>query len=256
MKNRGFTLAEMLIVLGLLGSIAAMTIPTLSYSYKGKVLETQYKSIYSDLKEISARMDASRGDVGEYFMGVANVSADKFAQEFMKFFPGSSPYKTTKTTTSEILSEIYLYGKGPYKQDGTANPTVCNDSKVWLDNKGRLFSFNKNNQIVCIDINGAAAPNRVNVDIFAFKPMSGRNVAKISNDESNINDYTGQIIPCDLAKVDLTKQSNDGCPYYEPMENNVPSVIEGEDNTKSYKSAKGRTLKAKDTYWKDFIDYK
>ena len=254
MKKRGFTLAEILVVLGLLGVLAAMTIPTLSYSYKGKVLETQYKAAYSDLKEISARIEAQKGDIGDYFISVANSGADKYAKEFMRFFPGSNPYSSSKTTTSDILSEIYKNGRGPYKVDGSAKTTICNDSSVWLDNKGRIFTFNSANQIICIDINGASAPNRINVDIFAFKPMSARNVATINNDATNINDYSSQIIPCDLANVDFTTQSNSGCPYYEPMQNNVPPVSEGGSTT--YKSAKGRTLTAKNTYWNDFIDYK
>ena len=50
MKN-GFTLAEVLITLGIIGIVAAMTMPTLIENYQKKVLETQYKSTVSVLSQ-------------------------------------------------------------------------------------------------------------------------------------------------------------------------------------------------------------
>ena len=40
-KKFGFTLAEVLVVLGLIGSVSAITIPNLAYNYRAKVLEEQ-----------------------------------------------------------------------------------------------------------------------------------------------------------------------------------------------------------------------
>ena len=42
-KKAAFTLAEVLITLGIIGIVAAMTLPTLIADYQKKVLETQYK---------------------------------------------------------------------------------------------------------------------------------------------------------------------------------------------------------------------
>lgn len=42
-----FTLAEVLITLGIIGVVAAMTIPTLMSNYRKKQLETQIKANYS-----------------------------------------------------------------------------------------------------------------------------------------------------------------------------------------------------------------
>lgn len=49
-KKRGFTLAEVLVTLGLIGAISALTIPTLAFNYKAKVLEEQFRSTYSDVR--------------------------------------------------------------------------------------------------------------------------------------------------------------------------------------------------------------
>ncbi len=43
MKKKGFTLAEILITLGIIGIVAAMTIPTLISNYKKKEYSTKIK---------------------------------------------------------------------------------------------------------------------------------------------------------------------------------------------------------------------
>ncbi len=47
----GFTLAEVLITLGVIGLVAALTMPSLIAHYQKKVLVTQIKKAYSTLNE-------------------------------------------------------------------------------------------------------------------------------------------------------------------------------------------------------------
>ncbi len=47
MKNYGFTLAEVLITLGIIGVVAAITIPNLITTYKAKQLHSQFLKNYS-----------------------------------------------------------------------------------------------------------------------------------------------------------------------------------------------------------------
>ena len=51
LKLKGFTLAEVLITLGIIGVVAAMTIPTLNNHLRGKKLESQFKKTYSELNQ-------------------------------------------------------------------------------------------------------------------------------------------------------------------------------------------------------------
>ena len=48
-KKIAFTLAEVLITLGIIGVVAAMTIPTLIADYQEKVTVTKFKWVYSTL---------------------------------------------------------------------------------------------------------------------------------------------------------------------------------------------------------------
>ena len=47
MKKRAFTLSEVLITLGIIGLIAALTIPNLMGAYRKRVVETRLKKFYS-----------------------------------------------------------------------------------------------------------------------------------------------------------------------------------------------------------------
>ena len=55
-----FTLAEVLITLGIIGIVSAMTIPTLINNYKEKVRDNQFKKVYATL------MQAYNASVAEY----------------------------------------------------------------------------------------------------------------------------------------------------------------------------------------------
>lgn len=52
-----FTLAEVLITLGIIGVVAAMTIPTLMSKYQEKVYKTQYKEIFSELNQVMKSLE-------------------------------------------------------------------------------------------------------------------------------------------------------------------------------------------------------
>ena len=53
----GFTLAEVLITLGIIGVVAAMTIPTLMVNYKAHQLHSQFLKSYSTIQQVFRRME-------------------------------------------------------------------------------------------------------------------------------------------------------------------------------------------------------
>lgn len=277
MKNKkfGFTLAETLITLGLIGVISSMTIPTLAYNYRSKVLEEQFKSTYSDIKQTAAMMSREDGDIGVY---AAKVDVMNWAQEFMSYMSGGGPFDKNATNNSSTnihnkLKQIYASAnapQGPYRFDRSAQADIiCDDGGIWTDSKGRLWTFNDANRIVCVDINGTAAPNRYNIDIFAFIPANAKTMATyVYDDPDNVNNYDGQFVVCDIdtiyvegisdktpAQVNFVKGTHespksalDACPFNAPLENVAPSW--------AIKDATGKTLKENANYWKDYIHYK
>ena len=55
-KRHAFTLAEVLITLGIIGVVAAVTIPSMMSAYKNFVLKNQFKRVYYILKEAHRRV--------------------------------------------------------------------------------------------------------------------------------------------------------------------------------------------------------
>ena len=63
MKNKqAFTLAEVLITLGIIGVVAALTMPMLIDSYNKSLTETRLKKFYSTINQAYNRVIAERGD--------------------------------------------------------------------------------------------------------------------------------------------------------------------------------------------------
>ena len=55
-KNKAFTLAEVLITLGIIGVVAAITMPTLINNIQDYTFKKQWKKAYSDLSNAASRM--------------------------------------------------------------------------------------------------------------------------------------------------------------------------------------------------------
>lgn len=61
-KEKAFTLAEVLITLGIIGVVSAMTIPNLMSSYNKHVVETKLKKTHSTILQAFKLMQAENGD--------------------------------------------------------------------------------------------------------------------------------------------------------------------------------------------------
>lgn len=66
MTNRAFTLAEVLITLGVIGVVAAITIPTLIQNYQKQVTVNRLKETYSILEQAVKMSEIDNGDVTEW----------------------------------------------------------------------------------------------------------------------------------------------------------------------------------------------
>ncbi len=60
-KGKAFTLAEVLITLGIIGVVAAMTIPTLVQNYQKRIYESKFKMMHSKLIEVSKLIKIDQG---------------------------------------------------------------------------------------------------------------------------------------------------------------------------------------------------
>ena len=86
--NFGFTLAEVLITLGIIGIVAAVTLPTLVSNYRKHVVETSLKRSVSVLQQAIKLAEVDYGEIaswGEYY-----TPTNALKKYLIPYIPGSS----------------------------------------------------------------------------------------------------------------------------------------------------------------------
>lgn len=172
-KNKAFTLAEVLITLGIIGIVAALTLPSVITKYQKKQTVAQLKVVYSILNQAVARSIVDNGEL-EYWDWV-NVEAGSprftvFAEKYILPYINGVQKNSDYTMLWKRLDGIYD-NSGSY-------------SRTWVEYKlanGTLLSFDgiyypaedsgnrvKTSLAVFVDLNGYKKPNRAGRDVFVF----------------------------------------------------------------------------------------
>ncbi len=163
-KRFGFTLAEVLITLGIIGVVAAMTMPTLMNSTQG----AQYKAAYK--KALSAISQAV----------TLNVALEEYSFADTVAGDADTDYTVAKIITSRMNVVKTAEDGFGYAMQGEANTKVAtpaSNNYTYFFNDGVVFSYNKTNAFACtqdapdaannkictgvIDVNGAKGPNKI-----------------------------------------------------------------------------------------------
>lgn len=201
----GFTLAEVLITLGIIGIVAAMTIPTLISSYQDSQYKTAYKKAYADISQAFAVaiQDQSLGSRTGWYDGDATYNDWNVFRSSMKIAKDCTNGVQFYTPTS-IFYDCWVDGE---KVDGNA-PKGGWYSQSLIDSSGRAWaSYAWNLPIYFVDTNGAKGPNQFGKDRWEFelKTASGGRV------------YSG--LPAKIAPLvngDITAAPDATCCNYPP----------------------------------------
>jgi prepilin-type N-terminal cleavage/methylation domain-containing protein len=108
--KHGFTLAEVLITLGIIGVVAAITLPTLIQNYKKQVYVNQLKKSVSTLEQGFKKMLADEG-----------VDSLDQIPDLMNWYwtTENNPYFVKYFKKVATAKEQYVYPDGTYNLDGT-----------------------------------------------------------------------------------------------------------------------------------------
>lgn len=139
-KRKAFTLAEALVVIAILAIIAGITIPVVKKQSFNEQTTTQLKKGYQSLE---ASLDGAIVDNGP----IDNWTGDKFQKYIVP------QLKTIKKCDSSNISDCFAGSI-----NGLTSAVVLAD-KVVIANSGDDYY---------IDVNGSAAPNQIDVDIYKF----------------------------------------------------------------------------------------
>lgn len=159
MMKKGFTLAEVLITLVIIGVVASMTIPTLMNSTQGTEYKTGFKKAMSTLNQAFSLNYA----ITATLPGEDDYASNKGMLDY--FFKKRLSVISTSTSTSKFAT-----GDG-------VSITASNDNNVFYTSDGMRYVFNIDNAsgvadatgdkyygTILVDVNGEKGPNTLTTD--------------------------------------------------------------------------------------------
>lgn len=162
---QAFTLAEVLITLGIIGVVAAMTLPTLINDKRNKELEAGFKKAYSIIQTAFNKMSYDEGQI----INNENYPSWDFAYKFKTYFKD-----TCKNDKNNINCDITI-NSGDYKSynNGYMGLSWLDDGRIMLSD-GMLIMiespYNGGRLYITVDVNGLKKrPNRWGYDLFTFQ---------------------------------------------------------------------------------------
>lgn len=189
MKNYGFTLAEVLITVGIIGVVSALTVPTLVKNHQRQVYVTQLRKVYNEISNaVEQYMSDQRvEDLRESDLGTKKQEAiQAFAKNYFKvvkdchtrYYDGGSnncfgeTYESLdgSVTTNSKLGQCQVTFTIP------SGAAICADigpmEAIKIDDDNSITSAFGNNEShvigMDIDINGSQGPNIFGRDMFAM----------------------------------------------------------------------------------------
>ena len=155
-----FTLAEVLVTLGIIGVVSAMTVPTLMQNYQRQSYVTQLHKTYNEVSQALLRYQTDRNALNlkeaglttqaagneflnTYFKVVKNCGADKtpcFASDYKKINGTALTISTAKAESTVVLASGQTIG-------------------IYVGNDGAICSM-------VVDVNGLKGPNIQGRDLF------------------------------------------------------------------------------------------
>ena len=169
-----FTLAETLIVMGIIGIVSALTLPNLNASTGEKEKVAKVKKIYQNLDDAVGRAQAVYGPFDEWFQNDTNAAAQstRFAERITEFLKVT---KNCGNTTGCWSTAPLLYSDGTKYEDNYfagLKPFNYNSFVIIADGMALAFGCEISEHGGCrikVDIDG---PNKgktqLGSDIFDF----------------------------------------------------------------------------------------
>lgn len=143
-NKKGFTLAEVLTTLMVIGVVAALTIPSMMNSYKKQAKVVKLKKAYSQLSQAMKMIPISKGCPAADFECAGFWELDKYGR-------------------SKLLSE----------QLKVANLNFGNDAIYQFTTVDGFFIYFRTDTIIYVDVDGKkAGPNSLGNDRFLFSVTS------------------------------------------------------------------------------------
>ena len=226
LRKAAFTLAEVLITLGIIGIVAALTLPAFISNVQGRIQTKRVENINQKLSKVTDKMAVQSGLIGypdtmafvqemKKHMSIAKVCDNSHLSECWGTTEvdvgKDKPWEISKTKTAKTLKigepDNWADTVGIVTADGT--PMILSYDKECnfdVNNTGLQFdkSSGKSNSLACIsgvfDWNGGARPNKLGDDVTLLGMASG--LGSSCAFEVNGTCYTAPFTPTPMTKAE------------------------------------------------------
>lgn len=214
-KNKGaFTLAEVLITLGIIGIVASMTLPALITRNQNKALEASLKKNYSVLQQSFDMYQAEHGErlkpeiIGKHELKSAII---KYFSVLIDCGFGAGDADKACIPAYEVGNENY---KGYYKtyNKNIMRLALLDDGQFILKDGSTIFieNFAENVVFISVDVNGYRKnPNQWGHDLFTFQLMKDGSILPAGAPETL---YNNKNTYCSATSTN--SYNGVGCTYY------------------------------------------
>ena len=180
-KSLAFTLAEVLITLGIIGIVAAMVIPSLITNYQKTYYLNKLKKVYAILNQAYKQ---SYDENGESFQSEISDSDEKKQEMFNKYW---APYIKTATICETYKQCGYKENtiRGLDKKD--SGDIVAKDRFAFQTADGTVYIIYFKNRLapwVIVDLDGGfRGPNVFSKDSFIFTRNPDKGIVELRHDD-------------------------------------------------------------------------
>ncbi len=203
-----FTLAEVLITLGIIGVVASMTMPSLIQDKQNKELEAKFKKVYSVMQQALVKMSFDEGQAVTYENYKSPIAfLNIYRTYFIQYIPCTKGrcdgYSVSES--GQNISKIYKTFNGKSSIDSSyfddTNTIIADGIEILTNGDYRSYGIN-----LTVDINGhKAKPNKWGYDLFTFQMVNGK---LLPMGADNTNYYNQPLTPDLYCNKDISNSRN------------------------------------------------
>ena len=169
LKMGGFTLAEVLIVVGIIGLIATFGIVPLIKNYQKQVTVTQLQKMFNTICEAHKMAEVENGPSGSWGNPTTEWDYDATIAWLDKYFLPYGKLNISKTCSGANTNDCWA--KNATFLEGTPIPSNNWCAYTLILNDGTTIALEgvtNNYVLIYVDVNGLKGPNIMGKDIFVI----------------------------------------------------------------------------------------
>ena len=224
-----FTLAEVLVTLGIIGVVASLTLPTLIHKHRNKVMETQFKTAYSLIIRATYQM---------YMEHEADFFNYSNYKQRIPFY-----YKVVgKIDDGAIFKKLKMYTSNNYAYNYSEFASASKQFSMFLLSNGMSLSLTYSTAKTCniilkVDTNGPyKGPNRYGYDLFVFNICANGKIIALNENADNPNNRPERayVVRCSFESTTNWSAQGEQCSYWAIRDILPPGMIITSRIKKSY----------------------